>query len=483
MFQGLFQPVITVPQSITAFAVAVVSWNRISDFLLCDEAIENEKPAHPAVSVNEIESSNNIAISASNLSFKWEHVKSTKESSPGENAKVHEKLADGDTKANNDAFNLTDLTFNIQKGAKIAIVGAVGAGKSSILSGMIGEMTKTGGNLIIQGKVAYCAQQPWILTDTVRGNIVFNQDLDIDRLETVLKACGLKRDLDGFPAGLETEIGEKGVNLSGGQKARIALARAMYFNPDILLLDDPISALDVHVGRHVFDNAIKTFLSDKTVLLVTHQLQLLPEMDYILVMSNSTIKEQGTYKELISDSKSILSGLMKDHKPDDQRPAFQKDAVVETIVKGEGGIQVAEDQAQGNVSLDVYKDYFHRCGGILFHLVVIFSAVLNSGTQVLNSIILQWWSSNKYNLSQNTYMLYYGVSGAVQFAFALMINAVFLTGGFRYYTITRATKYYHPMALWKLLRAPMGFFDSQPIGRILNRFSKDVESIDQNLWS
>ena len=431
LFQGLFQPVITVPQSITAFAVAVVSWNRIAEFLLAEEAQDSPTNAKAAPAVGE-----DVSIIASKLSFKWEHVKSAKEDVKDEkakngkkNGKIKEELPE--EKAVVNAFDLVDLNFSVQKGSKVAIVGSVGCGKSSFLSGLIGEMTKVDGDLFVNGKIGYCSQQPWILTDTVKGNIVFNQQYDPVRLENVLLACGLKRDIDQFPAGLETEIGEKGVNLSGGQKARIALARALYFDTDILLLDDPISALDVHVGRHVFDHAIKEFLAPKTVLLVTHQLQLLPEMDYVFVIADSSIKEQGTYKELVSNPTSLLSVLMKDHQLDDQKPTVQKEMMANAVVKGEGGIQVAEDQAQGNVSLEVYNDYFQRCGGAVFYTIVLLSAVLNSGTQVFNSLWLQWWSSDKYGLTQSVYMFWYGISGVVQFAFALMINSVFLTGGFR----------------------------------------------------
>jgi ATP-binding cassette, subfamily C (CFTR/MRP), member 1 len=301
--------------------------------------------------------------------------------------------------------------------------------------------------------------------------------VDQEKLDRVVQVAGLQSDLDQFPAGLQTEIGEKGVNLSGGQKARVALARTLYVNPDIVLLDDPISALDAQVGRYVFDHAIKEYLADKTVVLVTHQLHLLPEMDHIIVLNDKTVAEQGTYKELMAQS-SLLSVLMKDYRLDDDGPVKkQADAKTDKEEDGNnGGIIVEEDKKIGHVTWSVYWHYFQKCGGVPFLVTVTLAALLSSGTQVMTNLWLSWWSSGKYGYTQGFYMQVYAYLGIGQFVFALIINGVFLFGCYR------AAKFYHPLALKQLLKAPMGFFDSQPIGRILNRLSKDVESIDQNLW-
>jgi ATP-binding cassette subfamily C (CFTR/MRP) protein 1 len=371
-----------------------------------------------------------------------------------------------------DLFRLSKLDFSVNRGSKVAIVGAVGSGKSSLLSGLIGEMPKLTGSLEVHGTVAYCAQQPWILTDTIEGNIVFNQEFDQEKLDSVLKACGLDADLLMFPAGLKTEIGEKGVNLSGGQKARVALARAMYRNSDILLLDDPISALDAQVGRLVFDLGIKEYLSPKTVVLVTHQLHLLPEMDHIIVLDKGVMVEQGSFKELMGEA-SLLSELMKAYSIDEDnsgKTTKKEITVQKDDANAKGGIIVAEDQEQGSVNLNIFWHYFDKCGGWLYVITFVTASLLNSATQIVNNLWLTWWSTDKYKLDLGTNMQIYGYLGLGQFAFALVINAVFLAGGYR------ASKYYHNAALKRLMRAPMDFFDSQPIGRILNRMSKDIES-------
>jgi ABC-type multidrug transport system fused ATPase/permease subunit len=323
-------------------------------------------------------------------------------------------------------------------------------------------MAKKSGTFYLNGSLAYCAQQPWILTDTILGNIVFNEDIDQQKLQSVIKACALDTDLELFPNGLLTEIGEKGVNLSGGQKARIALARALYKLPDIYFLDDPISALDSHVGRHVFDHAIKEYLAEKTVVLVTHQLHLLPEMDQIFVLQNGTLAEHGTYKELMATGK-ILPELMVNYNIDennsDQKKVVQNAEVEDSSNVERGNIIVAEEREKGSVDFSVFWDYFEKCGGWAYVITFSFAAILNSTTQVLNNVWLTWWTQNKNGYSQGTYQLVYGVLGIAQFLFALTINTVFLFGAYR------ASKRYHKLALSQLLYAPMSFFDSQPIGK------------------
>lgn len=161
-------------------------------------------------------------------------------------------------------------------------------------------MKRLSGDVGIHGSLAYCNQQPWILTETIRGNVLFgNSPEDSTRLDTIFDVCALKKDLKEFSRGMDTLIGEKGVNLSGGQKARVALARALYQESDIYILDDPLSALDAHVGQYVFEHAIKDYLFSKTVLLVTHQLHVLQRVDRILVMDQGLIAEDGTYADLM----------------------------------------------------------------------------------------------------------------------------------------------------------------------------------------
>lgn len=149
----------------------------------------------------------------------------------------------------------------------------VGSGKGSILNAILGEMPITDGKVMIKGQISYASQEPWVFPGTLRQNVLFGQDMDPERYFKVLEVCALNRDINNFEHGDLTLVGERGVALSGGQKARVNLARSIYRKADIYLLDDPLSAVDAHVGRHLFEACIKTFLKDKAVILVTHQIQ------------------------------------------------------------------------------------------------------------------------------------------------------------------------------------------------------------------
>ncbi|KAK7079415.1 Canalicular multispecific organic anion transporter 1, partial [Halocaridina rubra] len=193
-----------------------------------------------------------------------------------------------------------NIAFN--EGSLVAVVGSVGTGKSSLCSAILGEMEKQSGRVNVKGHVAYVSQQAWIQNATLENNILFNQGKDTDKYEMCVSACALQADLDMLPAGDQTEIGEKGINLSGGQKQRISLARAVYSNADIYLLDDPLSAVDSHVGKHIFEHVIgpQGVLKNKTRVLVTHSLTYLSQVDKIIVLKNGSISEEGTYKELLA---------------------------------------------------------------------------------------------------------------------------------------------------------------------------------------
>ena len=198
----------------------------------------------------------------------------------------------------------------VPKGGITAIVGLVGSGKSSLLSAILGEMHPISGKITRQGSVAYVGQQAWIQNLTLRDNILFGHGFDQVKYDQVIKGCSLNADLQILVHGDATEIGENGINLSGGQKQRVNLARAVYSNADIVLLDDPLSAVDVHVGKHIFDNVISnhvnSLLAGKTRVWVTNSLSNLPSVDHIIVMENGKIIEQGTFQELLTLSHIVL---------------------------------------------------------------------------------------------------------------------------------------------------------------------------------
>ncbi|XP_023560454.1 multidrug resistance-associated protein 6 isoform X2 [Octodon degus] len=203
------------------------------------------------------------------------------------------------------------INLTVPQGCLLAVVGPVGAGKSSLLSALLGELSKLEGSVSIQGPVAYVPQEAWVQNTSVVENVCFRQKLDLPWLERVLEACALGPDVDSFPAGLHTQVGEQGMNLSGGQKQRLSLARAVYRKASTYLLDDPLAALDAHVGQHVFTRVIGPhgLLQGTTRILVTHALHVLPLVDQIVVLADGGITEMGSYEELLHRKGALVALL------------------------------------------------------------------------------------------------------------------------------------------------------------------------------
>lgn len=209
---------------------------------------------------------------------------------------------------------LKNINIRLEKGSLNAIVGSVGAGKSSLVSAFLGEMHKISGRVNTVGKIAYVSQQAWIQNCTLQENILFGKELNKALYKKVIEACALEPDFDMLPAGDQTEIGEKGINLSGGQKQRVSLARAVYANADTYFLDDPLSAVDSHVGKHIFEEVIGPggLLKNCTRVLVTHGITYLPQTDKIVVLKDGEVSEIGTYQELL-DKKGDFSDFLVQH--------------------------------------------------------------------------------------------------------------------------------------------------------------------------
>nr|XP_020011854.1 canalicular multispecific organic anion transporter 1 [Castor canadensis] len=207
---------------------------------------------------------------------------------------------------------IQDVNLDIMPGQLVAVVGTVGSGKSSLMSAMLGEMENVHGHITIKGTTAYVPQQSWIQNGTIKDNILFGAEFNEKRYHQILEACALLPDLEILPGGDLAEIGEKGINLSGGQKQRISLARATYQNSDIYILDDPLSAVDAHVGKHIFNKVLgpNGLLSGKTRLLVTHSIHFLPQVDEIVVVGNGTILEKGSYSALLA-KKGVFAKNLK----------------------------------------------------------------------------------------------------------------------------------------------------------------------------
>jgi len=281
LFNLLTFPLAVLPMVITSIIEASVAVGRLTSFLTAEEIQPDAIVVKPAV-----EEIGEESVLIKNGSFSWNRH----ENKPA----------------------LKDINFSARKGELSCIVGRVGAGKSSFLQSILGDLWKIQGQVEVHGTVAYVAQQSWIMNATVRENIIFGYKYDSAFYEKTVKACALLDDFAQLPDGDETTVGERGISLSGGQKARLALARAVYARADIYLLDDVLSAVDSHVGRHLIDKVLgpKGLLSSKTRILATNSIPVLLQSDFICMLQNGEIVEKGTYRQLMA-MKGVVSELVK----------------------------------------------------------------------------------------------------------------------------------------------------------------------------
>uniref|UniRef100_A0A7N8XY73 ATP-binding cassette, sub-family C (CFTR/MRP), member 5 n=1 Tax=Mastacembelus armatus TaxID=205130 RepID=A0A7N8XY73_9TELE len=373
------------------------------------------------------------------------------------------------------------------RGKLVGVCGSVGSGKTSLMSAILGQMTVLEGTVAVRGRLAYVAQQSWILNATLRDNILFGQEYEEDR--PVTSMCP------------SHQIGERGANLSGGQRQRISLARALYSDRDIYILDDPLSALDAHVANHIFRNAIRKQLRDKTVIFVTHKLQYLVDCDDVILMRDGSIVEQGNHDNLMKlngDYAAMFNHFHLFQAPSRKKGGSQRkaaDSKPGSVKKKAPAIKDnGEEQQCGGVAWPVFRLYMAACGGLASCLLILLLFILNVGS----SAFCQWWLSYWINQgSGNTtvvrgnssevsvsmkdnpmmqhYATIYASSMGVMLLFKIIRGIAFVKG------TLRASSKLHDELFYKILRCPMKFFDTTPTGRILNRFSKDMDEVDTRL--
>ena len=256
-----------------------------------------------------------------------------------------------------------NVSMSLPKDELVIITGPVGSGKSSLLMAILRELPIIQGNIFRRGTVVYASQTPWVFSGTLQENILFGRSFNFKRYQEVLQACDLLKDIDNFPNRDATMVGQRGVSLSGGQRARVSLARAIYSQADIYLLDDPLSAVDATVGKKIFERCIQTLLMGKLRLLVTHQLQFLSGADYIIVMNKGKISDEGTYKSLnesnalkeIEESSFSTPESTGNESNKTGLPclatASDTDAVKELL-------EEEEDRSTGSVTFQLYWRYF-----------------------------------------------------------------------------------------------------------------------------
>ena len=382
-------------------------------------------------------------------------------------------------------FGISEIDLAIGRNELLAVIGSVGSGKSSLLGAMAGDMRRTSGNVTFGSTRAFCPQYAWIQNATVKENITFGKPFDARWYDAVIDACALRPDLEMLPNGDLTEIGERGITVSGGQKQRLNIARAIYFNADIILMDDPLSAVDAHVGKHIMDQAICGLLADKCRVLATHQLHVLHRVDRIVWMKEGSIFKVATFRDLMDNDEEFQRLMETTAVEDEQEEEAEvlEDEVEEekkTSKKRKGkkpqaALMQIEERAVKSVGSEVYLEYIRASGSIWNLPLVLVNLIASQGANIGTSLWLSYWTSDRFGFSKGVYMGVYAALAVVQACLLFSFSVLMTVLG------TKASKVMLQRAMRRVLRAPMSFFDTTPMGRITNRFSKDVDTMDNNL--
>ncbi|KAH9796200.1 ABC transporter C family member 2 [Citrus sinensis] len=458
-------------QFLSAVVNANVSLQRLEELLLAEERIlMPNPPLEPELP----------AVSIKNGNFSWDSKSPT----------------------------LSNINLDIPVGSLVAIVGGTGEGKTSLVSAMLGELPPLkDASVVIRGTVAYVPQISWIFNATLRKNILFGSEFDPAKYWKTVDVSALQHDLDLLPDRDLTEIGERGVNISGGQKQRVSMARAVYSNSDVYIFDDPLSALDAHVGRQVFNSCIKEELRGKTRILVTNQLHFLPHVDRIILVSEGMIKEEGSFEELSKHGRLFQKLMENAGKMEEMEEREEKDDSINSnqevskpvanravqvnefpknesyTKKGKRGRSVLvkqEERETGIVSGSVLTRYKNALGGP-WVIMILFACYLSTEVlRISSSTWLSFWTdqSTSKNYNPGFYIAIYTILAFGQVTVTLL-NSYWLI-----ISSLRAAKRLHDSMLNSILRAPMLFFHTNPIGRVINRFSRDLGIVSTiSLWA
>ncbi|XP_065758083.1 ATP-binding cassette sub-family C member 4-like [Muntiacus reevesi] len=476
LFEALrFPSTLYFPMAIEKVSETVISIRRIKNFLLLDEISQLN---------SQLPSDGETIVDVKDCTASWDKASGTP--------------------------TLQDLSFTVRPGELLAVVGSVGSGKSSLLSALLGELPLSQGKVSVQGRIAYVSQQPWVFPGTVRSNILFGKKYEKEWYEEVIRACALEEDLQLLQDGDLTVTGDGGSPLSAGQKARVSLARAVYQDVDIYLLDDPLSAVDTVVSRHLFEQCIRQALREKITIFVTHQLQYLEDASQILILKDGKMVERGTYSEFLKSGVDVFSLSEKGNEQSESSPVPGTPTVIsESLVQSlqsprpslkdaapedqdTENIQVTlplEDHLEGKVGFKTYENYFTAGAD---WPVIIFLILVNITAQVAYAL-QDWWLAYWANVQNDLYFgryvkehedvvfvlnWYLGVYSGLTVSTVLFgITRSLLI----FYILVNSSQTLHNKMLEAILRAPVLFFNINPIGRILNRFFKDIGHMDDLL--
>ncbi|XP_020530905.1 ABC transporter C family member 13 isoform X3 [Amborella trichopoda] len=482
LFNTLISPLNSFPWVINGLIDAMISTRRLSKFLSCPDI--NSEKIEP--STEQLTACSSICIPTDSADDNFEDVAIVFQDA---------NCVWSSSKMEEQGKNLKLTSFEIPRGFFVVVIGEVGSGKSSLLNAILGETRFTRGAVRSCGSIAYAPQVPWILSGTVRDNILFGKGHEAKRYNEVVTACAMDVDIGLMPGGDQAFIGERGLNLSGGQRARLMLARAIYHGSDIYLLDDVLSAVDAHVASWILKNAILgPLMEQKTRIMCTHNIQAISSADVIIVMENGQMKWMGRYADfLVSPCNEFQTlkdmGSLPSSVPVEGSNISNKKGIKATFITQSDcnidslneppQITEVEQRKEGRVEYSIYKNYAVFASWWLVAIICL-SAFLMQSTRNGNDFWLSHWvdtSSKSPNL--NTSVHYYL---AVLCIFAVMNSLLTLIRAFSFaYGGLRAALQVHNNLLSKLLTAPVYFFDQNPSGRILNRFSSDQYTIDDSL--
>lgn len=382
---------------------------------------------------------------------------------------------------------LQDINFHLEDHKSLAIVGKVGSGKTILLETILGEIQGTGSVWMKDHKksIAYVPQQSFIMNDTVRRNIEFGSNsLSKKSIDDAVRLCSFIPDLALMPNGLETEIGEHGINLSGGQKQRLSLIRAVVMNPEIILLDDPFSALDVKTEMAIANQLLFRHWSEKTIICVTHRLNSLPRFDKVLFLENGKIAATGTYHELLSGNsefKAFIESELKSDHVEEVVPTISESVEPVELESTSPKFNVAEDRRLGKVRSHVYKNFLKSFGeGEEWKKKAITLGLILASANIL-SLLQNFWLKTWANSSEHSPLtpeLGWGIYAVIALCALCM---AYLGDKTSTMTVIHAANRIHRRAFSAMLASPTRYFDVNPSGRILNRFSIDLERIESSL--
>ncbi|XP_017000056.2 probable multidrug resistance-associated protein lethal(2)03659 [Drosophila takahashii] len=487
------------PLGITQTAETLVSIRRVQKFLLSEEVETSDNK------VDYTETGEDLPEAGEKLIGTTRSFITTEEP-------VHSKAclsicglkAKWDTNAPD--YTLSGVNLKIHPGTLLAIVGHTGSGKSSLIQAVLGELRAESGEIKVNGSISYASQEPWLFSGTVRQNILFGQPMDRRRYYSVVRECALERDFELLPLKDKTIVGDRGASLSGGQKARISLARAVYREASIYLLDDPLSAVDSNVARHLFEHCMRGYLRNRIVILATHQLQFLQQADQIVIMDKGQISAVGTYEELLKSGADFGSFLDNRENPEEpiEEPSRttciadeRRSSVKSALSNAESCLE--EDPKEPVINLErkdvtrsglgVYTDYFKAAGGLLPFVLVISVFLCAQGLASLGDYFLSPWVSGKRDngIQEDPTIKPKSEDDAMHdiYIFTLitvLTIVVTVKRSFLFYNLAmKASIRLHNSMFRGISRASMYFFNTNPSGGILNRFSKDMGQVDEVL--